>query len=417
MAETKPIQIFLCHASEDKVAVEAIYGRLEALDYKPWLDKKDLLPGQRWRSEIPKAIRASDYILIFLSKTSVAKRGYVQNEFKLALEVLHDIPEGTIYAIPVRLDECPIPDQFSDLQWCNLFEADGFNYLLRALQAGRQPSKAVVDTPHPASLGSAIPVQPLNDVALTRQPYEPEMILIPAGEFLMGSDPAKDKDSRGDEQPQHCLFLPDYYLAQTPVTNAQYRVFVQEDGQTLPTHWTEGKPTAAKADHPVVNVSWYDALEYCRWLSKVTGRTYGLPSEAEWEKGARGTDGRIYPWGEQWDTTRCNVTEGRWGDTTPVKAYPTGVSPYGVLDMTGNVWEWTRSLWGRCDWPPPEFGYPYNPADGRENLHAPSNVWRVLRSNTFLCDSARARSAARDKFSPEGSFKKIGFRVVMRPAS
>jgi hypothetical protein len=126
MAETKPIQIFLCHASEDKVAVEAMYGSLKGLGYKPWLDKNDLLPGQRWRVEMPNAIRASDYILICLSKNSVAKRGYVQNEFKLALDVLRDIPDGTIYAIPVLLDDCPIPAQFSDLHWCNLFEADGF---------------------------------------------------------------------------------------------------------------------------------------------------------------------------------------------------------------------------------------------------------------------------------------------------
>jgi hypothetical protein len=85
MAETRPIQIFLCHTSEDKAAVLDIYDCLTALGYKPWLDKKDLLPGQRWRREIPKAIRASDFILIFLSKTSIAKRGYVQKEFKLAL--------------------------------------------------------------------------------------------------------------------------------------------------------------------------------------------------------------------------------------------------------------------------------------------------------------------------------------------
>src|SRR5215510_5246456 len=141
MAETKPIQIFLCHASEDKEAVETIYERLKGLGYKPWLDKKDLLPGLQWRVEIPKAIRASDNILIFLSKTSVAKRGYVQNEFMLALDVLREVPDGTIYAIPVRLDECPIPDQFGDLHWCNLFEVDGFEYLLRALQAGRPPAE------------------------------------------------------------------------------------------------------------------------------------------------------------------------------------------------------------------------------------------------------------------------------------
>jgi hypothetical protein len=91
----------------------AIYDRLKELGYQPWLDKRDLLPGQRWRTEIPKAIRASDYILIFLSKTSVAKRGYVQPEFKLALEIRREIPEGTTYVILVRLDGCTIPDQLA----------------------------------------------------------------------------------------------------------------------------------------------------------------------------------------------------------------------------------------------------------------------------------------------------------------
>jgi hypothetical protein len=246
MVETKPIQIFLCHASEDKAAVEAIYGRLKAFGYKPWLDKRDLLPGQRWRLEIPKAIRASDYILIFLSKTSVAKRGYVQEEFKLALEVLRSIPEGTIYAVPVRLNDCPIPDQFEDLHWCNLFEADGFEYLLRALQAGRPSPEVGATAPQSISLGHAIPVQPINDIAPTRQPFEPEMIPIPAGEFFMGSDPQQDKVARNDEQPQHRLLLPDYFLAKTPVTQAQYREFVRATGREAPQGWTNGTPPPGK---------------------------------------------------------------------------------------------------------------------------------------------------------------------------
>src|SRR5262245_14793484 len=234
MAETKPIHIFLRHASEDKVAVEAIYDRLKGVGYKPWLDKKDLLPGQRWRLEIPKAIRASDYILIFLSNTSVAKRSYVQNEFKLALEVLRDIPEGTIFAIPVRLDDCAIPDQFGDLHWCNLFEADGFEYLLRALQAGRPSPEVAVAAPQSTSLGHAIPVQPINNVPLTPQPFEPEMILIPAGEFLMGSAPHQDHHAYDDEVTQHRLYVSDYLLAKTPVTNAQYRSFVLATGHRAP---------------------------------------------------------------------------------------------------------------------------------------------------------------------------------------
>jgi hypothetical protein len=191
MAETKPIQIFLCHASEDRVAVMDIYDRLRALGYKPWLDKKDLLPGQNWHSEIPKAIKASDLVLVCLSNKSVTKRGYVQREFKLVLDVLTEIPEGTIYAIPVRLDDCAIPEQFSHLHWCNLLEPDGFDYLLRALQMTRGSPEA-----------RATPVSPTVEArAITHLPFEPEMILIPAGEFLMGSDPQKDEYALDNEQP------------------------------------------------------------------------------------------------------------------------------------------------------------------------------------------------------------------------
>jgi TIR domain len=149
MAETKPIQIFLCHASEDKAAVEAIYDRLKALGYKPWLDKKDLLPGQLWEEEIPKAIRASDFILIFLSKTSILKRSYVQTEFKLTLDAWMRIPQGMIHTIPVRLDDSDIPDQFNKFHWCNLFEADGFENLMRALQSGRPSPQGTIATSHP----------------------------------------------------------------------------------------------------------------------------------------------------------------------------------------------------------------------------------------------------------------------------
>jgi DNA-binding NarL/FixJ family response regulator len=137
--ESKPIQIFLCHASEDRVAVLSIYDQLRDLGYKPWIDKKDLLPGQRWRVEIPKALRASNFVLIFLSRASVAKRGYVQKEFKLALEVLDEMPEEAIYIITVRLDDCSVPDQFSHLHWFNFFEPVGLEMVLRSLQHSTIP--------------------------------------------------------------------------------------------------------------------------------------------------------------------------------------------------------------------------------------------------------------------------------------
>jgi formylglycine-generating enzyme required for sulfatase activity len=249
-----------------------------------------------------------------------------------------------------------------------------------------------------------------------RQPFEPEMILIPAGEFLMGSDPATDKDAQDDKQPQHRLYLPDYCIGKTPVTNAQYLACTQATRHRPPAHWEGGKPRKGKENHPVVGVSWYDALEYCRWLSNVTGKPYSLPSEAEWEKAARGTDGRIYPWGNQWDATRCNIGKSRIATTTPVDAYPQGASPYGVLDMAGNVSEWTRSLWGE-DWVYPEFRYPYHPNDGRENLDAPAKVGRVIRGGSFYLDRDYARCAYRGWFGPNYWYIDIGFRVVLSPAS
>ena|SRR5262245_2904342 len=135
------------------------------------------------------------------------------------------------------------------------------------------------------------------------------MLLIPAGEFLMGSGPQQDEHAEATEQPQHRLYMPDYYLAQTPVTHAQYDAFLQATGgEALEGwDWVFHMPPRGRENHPVVNVSWYEAIAYCQWLAEVTGNRYGLHSEAEWEKGARGTEGRIYPWGHLWDATRCNT--------------------------------------------------------------------------------------------------------------
>jgi len=243
-------------------------------------------------------------------------------------------------------------------------------------------------------------------------PSEPEMILIPAGKFLMGSDPARDKDTEDEELPQHTLYLPDYYIAKTPVTHAQYVAFVDATDYDLSKLWTRGKPLRGQGDYPVVNVSLRDAVAYCRWLTGATGKAYRLPTEAEWEKAARGTDGRIYPWGNQPpDVGRCNFGN-NVGRITPVGQYsPRGDSPYGCADMAGNVWEWTQSPWGKHP-AKPDFKYPYDPKDGRENLEASRDVCRVLRGGAFYNGDGSVRCACRYRDGPSGRFRGRGFRVV-----
>ena len=220
----------------------------------------------------------------------------------------------------------------------------------------------------------------------------------------MGSDP-NDRDAFDDEKPVHRLFLPAFQIARTPVTNAQYAIYIQATGTEPPKHWEDGQPPKEKLEHPVVYVSWHDACGYCTWLSRLIRKQVRLPTEAEWEKAARGDgDKRPYPWGETFDMVKCNSAALGLDDTTPVGVFPAGASPYGCLDMAGNVWEWTCSLWR---------GYPYNPHDGRENLDAPDNESRVLRGGAFWCDPQDVRCASRDRHGARDVRYLVGFRVAL----
>ena len=247
-----------------------------------------------------------------------------------------------------------------------------------------------------------------------RAVFEPETVPIPAGPFLMGSAD-DDPDAEDIEKPQHTVTLADYRIGRYPVTNAEYQAFVEDARHPAPWDWENDTYPHDKGDHPVVNISWHDALAYCQWLSEKSGKRYLLPSEAQWEKAARGDDARIYPWGNDWDAQKANCEEGGPKTTTPVGQYsPAGDSPYGIADMAGNVWEWTRSLWGKELKKNLDFGYPYDPKDsGREDLKAGNEVRRVLCGGAFGNARRSVRCAVRYGYGPYDRSGRVGFRVVL----
>jgi formylglycine-generating enzyme required for sulfatase activity len=223
------------------------------------------------------------------------------------------------------------------------------------------------------------------------------MMLIPAGEFEMGS-----KDGHSHEMPVHTVYVDDFYIAQTEVTNAMYAQCVQAGVCASPGAGDFGKTEFA--NHPVGKVSWYDAVAYCEWAN---GR---LPTEAEWEKAARGgLEGKLYPWGDQDPVCDRRAENGAQSllcvreGTVPVGSFPP--NKYGLYDMAGNVWEWVNSCYR---------DYPYTAGDGREYKFASCN--RVLRGGSFSNQINSLRVAFRNLEGPRISvFAKYGFRCIFSP--
>lgn len=241
------------------------------------------------------------------------------------------------------------------------------------------------------------------DTVILTRPVEIAFVRVPAGEFLMGSDQSKDAQAYDDELPQHAVNLSEFYIGKFEVTNEQYAAFVGATEHRAPSHWEDGSVPSGLADHPVVNVSWEDAVAFTGWLSEETDLPIRLPTEAEWEKACRGTDGRIYPWGDSDpDASKLNLN-GDVGGTTPVGSYsPLGDSAYGAADMAGNVWEWV------ADWY--DSGY-YEHSPYADPRGAQSGTARVLRGGSWDYDSDLARCAYRNGYSPDFVFGYYGFRV------
>lgn len=519
----RQLRVFLCHASQDKPAVRKIYTYLKQHGIQPWLDQENLLPGQDWEIEIPKALFSSDVILVCLSKNSVNKEGYVQKEIAFALDKALEKPEGTIFIIPVKLEECDVPKRLSRYQWVDYYRMDGRKRLLMGLtlraqnlgeeitpvamddsrqRTPRAPSSMVekkgiaqdrpfssVNQPeqkfnqkkpytkilHPSALNpskgeekklqqnyrwlgivgialliltfggmglnaifnklpdetptpttqiftetsnppteitvpftptvtvtpspSATPTTVLG-IGSTSRSLKDSMVLVyvPAGEFTMGSD-----DGNANEKPERRIYLDAYWIDQTEVTNAMYAKCVEANQCNLPSKKRSQTrlsyfDTPEFSDYPIIYVTWDDAFAYCSWV----GRT--LPTEAQWEKAARGEDGRTYPWGEVSPRDTLANYDNHFGDTTRVGTFPDGASQYGVYDMAGNVWEWVN------DW---YDGSYYQSSPSSNPLGPSSGQYRVLRGSSWGYYEYGVRSVYRNWYVPWHSDELVGFRCAL----
>jgi formylglycine-generating enzyme required for sulfatase activity len=539
--DKRPLKVFLCHASADKPKVRELYRTLKRRGVQPWLDAENLIPGQNWEVEIPKAIISADAIIVCLSPNSVDKEGYVQTEIKFALDKAMEMPEGRIFLIPAKLEECDLPFSLRQYQAVNLYEKEGYTKLMRALklrasqlerntvqlpkeeeiapeikkvveekkpvkpkqeelvtktfEPSREPSSKSVDvggvnitgsdnvinigiqentetakpaiekpqlrnakSPHKpnraiivaliglvgtivaAMLGSPLiekwfsPAPIATEMATTTftltsqsivssKTIEPNqtpaksltltstllpieiidakgvsMVLVPASEFTMGSD-----NGDVDEKPVHTVYLDAFWIDKTEVTNKMYSLCVSAGACKEPTDkssWIQSNyyRNSSFDNYPVIYVDWYMAETYCEWAG------HRLPTEAQWEKAARGTDGRTYPWGNtapNKSLLNYTNTEGI-GDVTEVGKYPNGASPYGAMDMAGNVFEWVSSLYR---------SYPYDAMDGRENLDSSDD--RVVRGGGWerIYDNS-LRSANRNGYHPTLTLVYVGFRCA-----
>lgn len=220
-----------------------------------------------------------------------------------------------------------------------------------------------------------------------------EMLLIPAGNFWMGSE------EFGPEQPLHQVYLSDYYIDKFPVTNLDYKKYMLETRAMPPRHWKGFEIPPGLENHSVHRITWYEACAYAEWAGK------RLPTEAEWEKAARGTDARRWPWGNEFNEDNCLVWDsGLFIDTLPVDSHPGGVSPYGVYEMVGNVEEWT------ADW---YDAFPGSTYQGK----AFGKFFKTLKGGSSFFTQNHARCAYRCFTRPEDDgidgLIGVGFRCVL----
>ena len=450
-------QVFISYSRKDIAFVDQLAADLKKAGLDVWYDVSGIAGGDRWRSEIENALRASQFVLVVLSPDAITSE-WVEREFLFSSNLKRKI-------IPLMYRSCELPLNYVDL---NFIDVQGDNYgrnfntLLRTLRVDpsavnvlpgkvKEPSRKpkylyialigggaiilalLLASPlirrafspvfpeasatlggAPASTSPLIPVDssqtsepgliPTEILTATDTPGLSSaslpsdmtdasgvpMVLVSAGLFTMGSD-------RGDvdEVPIHSVNIDGFYIDKYEVTNARYQDCVNANACDQPRD-INYYANLQYADNPVIFVDWNMAKTYCEW------RGAKLPTEGQWEKAARGDDGRTYPWGETIDCSKANYL-GCSGNTTSVTSHPDGASPYGVYDMAGNVWEWV------ADW----YSATYYQDSPTENPSGPSNgTLKVVRGGAWNVDTVAVYSSVRNAKDPNIADNDIGFRCA-----
>ena len=386
------MRIFLSYAKEDREAAQAVYLVLRDQGHRVFFDRTDLPAGEEFHNRIRLAVETSQLFILLLSASAIDKQSYTLSELEIA-------ERARIKLLPVALDDVDFATLPESLKAVTIYRPDGnmpasvgaevshiaagFRFKRLKLIAVAGLSIAVV------SVAAFFGAMALHDHPSIGKDGAPA-VLIPAGNVILGDD---------EDSPRREVFVGAFYLDTFEVTLARYDAFLKAMGNLdLPEDW----PGGAIGDLPVVGVDWHDADAYCRWASK------RLPTEAEWEKAARGGDGRKYPWGNDEpspDRARFGITSHNsvyQGGVAPVGKYPKGASPFGIYDLAGNAAEWVS------DW----YSESFSSAETRNPKGPETGTAKVLRGGGWYDPAARITATKRMFANPAHRDNATGFRCA-----
>jgi toxoflavin biosynthesis protein ToxD len=365
-------RLFVSHSTQDNAWCRELVAALKAAGYDVWYDEQGLTGGAVWVETLQRELQSRDVFVIVITPEAWASP-WVQEELRLALSTQRTI-------LPVMLKQTPVAGFLLTRQWVNAADVDTPTGVQRVLAALGSPV-IFPAAPAPKQITPAPQLVPptlqqkgfIGRIIDGVEVITPPLCHVPAGQFLLGTDPRLEPDAAEREELQRAVDVAAFYISTFPVTVAEYAYTLKVQNIRPPEAWTA---QMARPDHPVTRISW---------------------------KAARGPDGRIYPWGNVWDRSRANTDDGGPGDTTPVGSYPSGASPYGAHDMAGNVNEW-------CGIPPdsPLF------RPGGWTGEQPKSVG-YLAGGGWDEDPSHARCAYRSQLYMGSQTDDTGFRLVRQP--